>query len=84
VTLNLSDHKCHDRRPHLRGSVRRASGFVLTGNPEVISGGVRLFRISVPLLAFPVNKPDEGANPSGNWLLAPVFQKGYSATAASG
>src|SRR5712692_5410763 len=38
VTHNLSDDKHHDCRPHARGSVRRASGFVLTGNPEVIDG----------------------------------------------
>jgi hypothetical protein len=30
-TLNLSD-KNHGCRPHLRGSVRRASGFVLTAD----------------------------------------------------
>ena len=35
MTLNLSEVKNHDCRPHPRGSVRRASGFVLTGNPEV-------------------------------------------------
>jgi len=35
MTLNLSEAKNHGCRPHLRGSVRRASGFVLTGNPEV-------------------------------------------------
>src|SRR6266851_2920710 len=35
VTHNLSDGKNHNCRPHPRGSVRRASGFVLTGNPEV-------------------------------------------------
>src|SRR5205814_9922557 len=32
----LSAAKNHDCRHHPRGSVRRASGFVLTGNPEVI------------------------------------------------
>jgi hypothetical protein len=31
VTLNLSEAKNHGCRPHPRGSVRRASGFVLTG-----------------------------------------------------
>jgi len=31
VTHNLSDDEHHDCRPHARGSVRRASGFVLTG-----------------------------------------------------
>src|SRR6266702_1014427 len=36
VTLNLSGSNNHDCRPHPRGSVRRASGFVLTGNPEVM------------------------------------------------
>ncbi len=35
MTLNLSEAKNHGCRPHLRGSVRRASGFVLTGNAEV-------------------------------------------------
>jgi hypothetical protein len=36
MTLNLSEVKNHDCRPHPRGSVRRASGFVLTGKTEVI------------------------------------------------
>src|SRR5262249_34721244 len=36
VTQNLSDSKHHSCRPHPRGSVRRASGFVLTGKPEII------------------------------------------------
>jgi hypothetical protein len=36
MTLNLSEAKNHDCRHHPRGSVRRASGFVLTGNSEVI------------------------------------------------
>ena len=35
MTLNLSEAKNHGCRPHPRGSVRRASGFVLTGKPEV-------------------------------------------------
>src|SRR5438045_1718563 len=35
VTQNLSDAKHHSYRPHLRGSVRRASDFVLTGYAEV-------------------------------------------------
>jgi len=35
VTHNLSDGKCHYCWPHPRGSVRRASGFVLTGSPEI-------------------------------------------------
>src|SRR5882762_3235207 len=34
VTLNLSGSKNHGCRPHPRGSVRRASGFVLTGKQE--------------------------------------------------
>jgi hypothetical protein len=38
VTLNLSGAKNHGCRAHLRGSVRRASGFVLTGYTEVIGG----------------------------------------------
>jgi hypothetical protein len=36
VTLNLSGAKNHGCRTHPRGSVRRPSGFVLTGNPELI------------------------------------------------
>ena len=36
MTLNLSEAKNHGCRPHLRGSVRRASGFVLTGNSSPI------------------------------------------------
>jgi hypothetical protein len=35
VTHNLSEGKNHERRLYLRGSVRRASGFVLTGFREV-------------------------------------------------
>src|SRR6266566_1956913 len=35
VTHNLSERKYHHCSHHPRGSVRRASGFVLTGNPEV-------------------------------------------------
>jgi len=35
VTHNLSDDEHHDCRPHPRGSVRRASGFVLTGISEL-------------------------------------------------
>jgi hypothetical protein len=34
VTHTLSEAKNHSCRPHSRGSVRRASGFLLTGNPE--------------------------------------------------
>ena len=37
MTLNLSEAKNHGCRPHVRGSVRRASGFVLTGKQEVIA-----------------------------------------------
>jgi len=36
MTLNLSEAKNHGCRPHPRGSVRRASGFVLTGDSEVM------------------------------------------------
>jgi hypothetical protein len=39
VTQNLSDGEHHSCRPHPRGSVRRARGFVLTGKPEVIRLG---------------------------------------------
>ncbi len=35
VPHNLSDDEHHDCRPHARGSVPRASGFVVTGKPEV-------------------------------------------------
>ena len=35
MTHNLSDGEHHPCRPHPRGSVRRASGFVLTGKQEV-------------------------------------------------
>jgi hypothetical protein len=35
MTLNLSEAKNHGCRPHPRGSVRRASGFVLTGKPSL-------------------------------------------------
>ena len=36
MTLNLSEAKNHGCRPHRRGSVRRASGFVLTGYSDPI------------------------------------------------
>jgi len=36
VTHNLSEGDDHHCGPHPRGSVRRASGFVLTGKQEVI------------------------------------------------
>ena len=35
MTHNLSEGKTHEPRPYLRGSVRRASGFVLTGNSHL-------------------------------------------------
>jgi hypothetical protein len=35
VTHNLSEGKTNELRPYLRASVRRASGFVLTGYSEV-------------------------------------------------
>ena len=35
MTHNLSEGKTHEPRPYLRGSVRRASGFVLTSKPEI-------------------------------------------------
>ena len=37
MTLNLSEAKNHGCRPHLRGSVRRASGFVLTDKRGVVN-----------------------------------------------
>ncbi len=36
VTHNLSEDQNNEPRSYLRGSVRRASGFVLTGEQEVI------------------------------------------------
>jgi len=36
VTHNLSEGKTREPRHYLRGSVRRASGFVLTAYPEGI------------------------------------------------
>jgi len=36
VTHTLSEAEYHGCRPHPRRSVRRASGFVLTRNPEVM------------------------------------------------
>ncbi len=38
VTHNLSEDQNNEPRSYLRGSVRRASGFVLTGKAEVIPG----------------------------------------------
>jgi hypothetical protein len=40
VTHNLSEGKTHEPRSYLRGSVRRASGFVLTGYSETISPSI--------------------------------------------
>src|SRR5215470_7823457 len=42
VTQNLSDAEHHSCRPYPRGSVRRASGFVLTGYTEVDEGTLQL------------------------------------------
>src|SRR6266567_9549201 len=38
VRRGCSSFKRRYARTHTRGSVRRASGFVLTGNPDVIDG----------------------------------------------
>jgi hypothetical protein len=40
VTHNLSEGKNHEPRPYPRCSVRCASGFVLTGNQEVVGSSV--------------------------------------------
>jgi hypothetical protein len=40
VTHNLSEGENHETQPYPRDSVRRASGFVLTGNPEVMPPGL--------------------------------------------
>ena len=59
MTHNLSEAKNHDCRPHSRGSVRRASGFVLTGNPD----GILL------KLALMKAKPRTSATMPGDALL---------------
>ena len=50
MTHNLSDEEYHDCRPHARGSVRRTSGFVLTGKPEVARGQLSKTGVSVEKL----------------------------------
>jgi len=56
VTHKLSEPKNQDCRPHPRGSVRRASGFVLTGKLEVVLG---------PTVALSeVEEGAEGAKPT--------------------
>src|ERR1700730_8703350 len=52
VTHNLSEAKNHGCRPHPRGSVRRASGFVLTGKQEgteLLLVGRRFVKLSAKL-----------------------------------
>jgi peptide-methionine (R)-S-oxide reductase len=53
VTHNLSEGKTHEPRPYLRGSVRRASGFVLTGKQELILKLALMGRRTTPLATFP-------------------------------
>ena len=69
MTLNLSEAKNHDCRHHPRGSVRRASGFVLTGKPEENFDSAR----SQPLNAVVVRRPEtpiSGAMPDTGQILA--------------
>ncbi|SRR6266851_3847020 len=60
VTHNLSDDKHHDCRPHARGSVRRASGFVLTGKAEVMEDAALFLGHAyyVATLCGPPPRPD--------------------------
>jgi hypothetical protein len=70
VTHNLSEGKTHEPRPYLRRSVRRASGFVLTGNPELISSPVGL---------VPTNALASTKSPEMNIAVRPRFN-GHSRT----
>jgi hypothetical protein len=61
------------RRHHQRGSVRRASGFVLTGNPSLIQLG-KGCRPSAQNFAFRIQQPVSHPSYSfdgdmGTWLL---------------
>jgi len=67
MTLNLSEAKNHDCRHHPRGSVRRASGFVLTGNPETI--------LPPDLRASEPKQIDEVSSSLG--IRAEVYSPGY-------
>ena len=53
VIHNLSEGENYEPRPYPRGSVRRASGFVLTGNPEIIIPGKKSAsgKLEVPVAA---------------------------------
>src|ERR1019366_5694026 len=82
VTHNLSDGEHYDCRPHPRGSVRRASGFVLTGHSEVIVVTRRL------QCAVKGTGPQREINPPGNWIAPPGSNRsgggGNKAVGASG
>ena len=56
MTHNLSDGEYHDCRPHPRASVRRTSGFVLTGKPDLMQ--YTDSRLHVPYLGTDVHIPD--------------------------
>jgi len=66
VTHKLSEAENQDCRYHPRGSVRRASGFVLTGDPEV-SGGYPTSELRIIWLSRCGRIMLNRASPSGPW-----------------
>ncbi|MBV9482060.1 MAG: hypothetical protein JO249_15115 [Acidobacteria bacterium] len=61
MTHKLSELKIKNCRYHPRGSVRRASGFVLTGHSEVVPD----------TLAVPILRGGEGDRPSSTAMVEP-------------
>ena len=64
VTHNLSDGEYHDCRPHPRASVRRTSGVVLTGKPDLMQ--YTDSRLHVPYLGTDVHIPDRPLTDESN------------------
>jgi hypothetical protein len=67
VTHNLSEAKNHSCRPHSRGSVRRASGFVLTGYSE----GAGSYHLLVK------RRLAETKSPGPTWLLGLAYPETF-------
>ena len=67
MTHNLSESNDHEPRPYLRGSVRRASGFVLTGDSEMHIIGVIEMIVGLAILT---RWTQVDAYVASAWLLA--------------
>jgi hypothetical protein len=87
VTHNLSEGKTHEPRPYLRGSVRRASGFVLTSKPEIEvqpSPTVPLrphnsaSNVKSPAITHNHGAPKEGEHHAGSLFQTPITYQGIA------